>query len=121
MDVSRIAGFGFTGAVAELDEDEHLDSRVGEPLNLRLLEQAHWQQAASVQDGHQPRIDPDNAELEELGDGIRIYRLYEVDGFMDGHPAVITRHVVKTLVGGEWQSELEIDCYKRPGGPTIAL
>ena len=104
----------------EFDE-ECLQMSPAEALSLRLSEQEHWEQAESVQDGRQPRVDPDGADLEEIDDGIRLYRPHDVDGEMDGLPAVITQRLVKRLEAGSWRTEVVVDSYHRAGGPPIAL
>src|SRR5207302_8416151 len=66
-----------------LEAQEHLypalnlDSHAPQTLQARLQQQAHWRQAAAVQGGEQPATDPDAYELEELRDGLRLYRVRE--------------------------------------------
>ena len=64
-------------------------------LRKRLEQQAHWERADAVRDGRQLPIDPDGDDLEELGDG---YRLYWVS-----HAGTEPRRVCKRLVEGRWQ------------------
>jgi hypothetical protein len=92
-----------------------------ETLSLRLTEQEHWQQAESVRDGRQPLIDPDGPDLEEIDHGVRQYCLHDVEGEMDGLPAVITQRLVKRMMAGIWTTEIVIDSYRRADGPPIAL
>jgi hypothetical protein len=90
---------------------------VAEALGFRLAQQEHWRQAAAVGDGRQLRIDPDGAELEQLGDRVRIYRLHEAYGRIDGHAAILTQRLVKRLTpDGAWESELVVDSYQHIGG-----
>ena len=96
-------------------------SNSGQALTLRLSEQEQWQQAESVQDGRQPRKDPDGGELEAIEDATRFYRVFEVDGELDGAPVVIAQRLVKRLEHGIWRSEVVVDSYRRSGPPSIAL
>ena len=64
-------------------------------LKKRLEQQEHWRQADAVRDGRQLPIDPDGDELEEIGDGIRLYSLRRT--------ATEIRRVCKRLVDGRWQ------------------
>ena len=75
-------------------------------LQKRIEEQAHWQQARAVRDGRLPPRDPDALELEEIRDGIRLYRREQRRTVVDGRAAVVTVRVVKQLVGDEWQRSL---------------
>jgi hypothetical protein len=117
MDNSTVAELSFE----ELSFEAVNGGLSGEALRLRLTEQEQWEEAESVLDGRQPRVDPDNADLEELGDGTRIYRLHEVDGTMDDLPARISRRLVKRLEAGAWVSDIVVDSYQRAGGPPIPL
>jgi len=92
--------------------------RVGaEAVTFRVAQQTHWEQAEAVGDGRQPRIDPDGIELEEIDEGIGIYRSHEVPGTMDGRPAILSQHLVKRLANGEWENDVEVDCYRYPDEP----
>jgi hypothetical protein len=87
--------------------------RVGvEALTFRLAQQAQWEQAEAVGNGRQPRIDPDGVELEEIDEGVRIYRSHEVPGTMDGRPAILSQRLVKRLANGYWENDVEVDCYR---------
>lgn len=50
-----------------------MDAAGAEKLRRRIEQQQHWRQAPAVLDGRQPSIDPDQNDLVELGDGLRIY------------------------------------------------
>jgi hypothetical protein len=63
-------------------------------LYRRIEQQRHWEQADAVRDGRQLPVDPDGDELEELGDGIRIYAVRR-----DGE----TIRRCKRLIDGRWQ------------------
>jgi len=113
---------GLAGVRGGLDEDGAvIVADTAHALSLRLTAQEHWEQAASVRDGLQPRIDPDYGDLEQLDEGVRSYRLHECEGTMDGLPALVSRRLVKRLVAGAWETEVVVDSYKRSGGPQIAL
>ena len=101
--------------------EHHALSNSGQALSLRLTEQEHWQQAESVEDGRQPRKDPDGGELEAIENATRFYRVFEVDGEMDGAPAVIAQRLVKRLEHGIWRSEVVVHSYRPSGPPSIAL
>ena len=72
-----------------------MDAAGAAALRRRLEEQQHWREAQAVRDGRQPCVDPDRAELIELGDG---YRLYSFIG-------AGRRIVRKSLAGEFWQFE----------------
>jgi hypothetical protein len=62
-----------------------------------------------VQQGEQPAADPDAQSLEELGDGIRIYRR-ETETFMvNGGDSRIPHRLCKRLVEGRWETSIEVD------------
>ena len=50
-----------------------MDAAGAEKLRWRIEQQQHWRYAEAVLDGRQPSVDPDLAELEEFGEGLRIY------------------------------------------------
>jgi hypothetical protein len=83
-----------------------MDAAGAKELRKRLEGQAHWTQAAAVQDGRQPPTDPDAPHLEELGDGIRYYEREEHPTTVDGREAVVTLRIVKELVDGEWRGTM---------------
>lgn len=72
-----------------------MDALGAAALRRRLEEQQHWRQAQAVRDGRQPLVDPDRDELEQLGDGYRLYRFHGAGG----------RIVRKSLAGEFWQVE----------------
>lgn len=121
MDSSQVSLLTFEGVNGGPGEEGRVIVPSAEALCLRLSEQEHWEQAESVHDGRQPRCDPDHADLEELGDGIRTYRLHEVDGTMDDLPARISQRLVKRLEAGVWETEFVVDSYQRGSSPPIAL
>jgi hypothetical protein len=53
-------------------------------------------------------------ELEEIDEGVRIYRSHEVPGTMDGHPAILTQRLVKRLANGNWENDVDVECYRYP-------
>ena len=50
-----------------------MDAAGAGELQRRIEEHQHWRQAEAVRDGRQPAADPDAQELEEIGDGLRLY------------------------------------------------
>jgi hypothetical protein len=79
-------------------------------LNARLQQQAHWRQAAAVQGGEQPATDPDGGELEELRDGLRLYRVREQHrDVVDGRRVLVTQRLTKRLVDGRWAIVYEVE------------
>ncbi|MFL5755960.1 MAG: hypothetical protein ACJ77N_06635, partial [Chloroflexota bacterium] len=72
-------------------------------LEGRLAQQAHWRQAPAVRSGEQPTTDPDGHELEELGEGLRLYRTREQQReIIEGRNMLVTRRLTKRLVEGRW-------------------
>ncbi|HEX9314810.1 MAG TPA: hypothetical protein VGA71_05280, partial [Actinomycetota bacterium] len=60
--------------------------------------------------------DPDAQELEEIGDGVRLYGREEQRLTVDGRPALVTFRVVKRLVDGRWErAEVREDPDDGPG------
>lgn len=99
-----------------------MELQVAGALSFRLAQQEHWRQADGVRDGRQSHVDPHGAELEELGDRVRVYRLHEAHGRIDGRQAVITQRLVKRLgPDGIWESDLVVDSYQHVGGPDVAV
>ena len=102
----------------QLDYEWVVEREGAEVLSFRLAQQAQWNEAGAVRDGHQPPSDPDGAELEEIDDGVRIYRLQHVPGTMDGRPAILSQRLVKRLENGHWEGDLEVDCYRYADLPS---
>jgi len=50
-----------------------MDTAGARALRRRIVQQAHWCEAAAVREGRQPRLDPDLEALVELRHGERIY------------------------------------------------
>jgi hypothetical protein len=96
----------------EAGEDWAVERLGAEALSFRIEQQAHWQQAESVLDGRQVRVDPDGLELEEVDNGLRVYRMHEVPGMMDGRRALLSQRLVKRLVDGVWESDLVVESYR---------
>jgi hypothetical protein len=95
-----------------LNEDWVVTREGAEALKFRLEQQMQWQGATAVRAGRQPQVDPDGAELEAIGDGIRVYRAHEVPGVMDGRAALLTQRLVKRLEKAHWESDVEVECYR---------
>jgi hypothetical protein len=74
-----------------------MDAKGARILRFRLEQQRQWELADAVQEGRQPRHDPDATELTELRDGLRIYG----EG---GRPTI-----AKRLVDGWWRAEVYED------------
>jgi hypothetical protein len=73
-----------------------VDAAGAERLRLRIEQQQHWRQAASVLDGRQPPTDPDQEQLQTFDEGIRFYA-----------PRVTQKGIVrmcKRLVDGTWEN-----------------
>jgi hypothetical protein len=83
-----------------------LDAAGAEELRKRLEEQRHWRQAEAVRDGRQPATDPDQLELEEIGEGVRYYGREQQRTTLAGRPVLITLRMTKTLVDGSWERTL---------------
>jgi hypothetical protein len=93
-----------------------MDAAGAAELQKRIEEHQHWRQAAAVRDGRQPPADPDAEELEEIGDGVRLYGREEQLLTVDGRPALVTFRVAKQLVDGHWErAEISEDPDDRPG------
>ena len=76
-------------------KDRPVDAAGAEKLRWRIEQQQHWRLAQSVLDGRQPSIDPDQNDLVEIGDGVRIYSTRVTrDGVV---------HLCKRLVDGVWE------------------
>ena len=53
-----------------------------------------------------------------IGDGVRVYRVHEVPGVMDGRAALLTQRLVKRLENACWESDVEVD--DRPSERLVA-
>lgn len=95
-----------------LDEEWVVMREGAEALSFRLEQQMQWQEATAVRAGRQPSVDPDGAELEGIGEGVRVYRSHEVPGMMDGRAALLTQRLVKRLESDYWDSDVEVECYR---------
>jgi len=82
-----------------------MDAAGAAELRKRLEQQHHWRLAEAVRDGRQPATDPDFLELEEIGDGVRLYR---AENGAEGH------RMTKRLVDGHWQTSYEVDGQTAP-------
>ena|SRR6266550_3529420 len=96
----------------QLDQQWVVERVGAEALSFRIAQQANWEEAEAVRDGRQQRIDPEGAELQEIDEGIRVYRSHEVPGTMDGRPAILSQLLVKRLENGRWESEVEVEGYR---------
>jgi len=87
-----------------------MESGSARTLLARLEQQAHWERADAVRRGEQPAIDPDAWELEELRDGLRLYRTREEHrDLVDGRPALVIQRLTKHLVDGWWATVYEVE------------
>jgi len=87
-----------------------MDAVGAKELQTRLAHQEHWQQAAAVRRGDQPKADPDVWELEEIGEGIRLYSVREEQQrIVEGAEALVTTRMTKRLVDGWWQTRYEVE------------
>lgn len=83
-----------------------MDRSGADVLRRRIEEQEHWRQAAAVQAGRQAHVDPDRAELQELGQGVRLYGVEQRHEVADGYRALVTWRVCKRLREGYWERDL---------------
>jgi hypothetical protein len=91
-----------------------MDFQGPQTLGERLQQQAHWRQAAAVQRGDQPATDPDAYELEELRDGLRLYRVREQRRqVVEGRRILVTQRLTKRLVNDRWTTVYEVE-HTRP-------
>ena len=72
-----------------------MDAAGADSLRWRLEQQAQWRHAQAVLDGRQPSIDPDLADLTEIGEGLRLYSSRPT---RDG-----VARLCKRLVDGVWE------------------
>ena len=72
-----------------------MDAAGADSLRWRLEQQAQWRHAQAVLDGRQPSIDPDLADLTEIGEGLRLYSSRPT---RDG-----AARLCKRLVDGVWE------------------
>jgi hypothetical protein len=86
-----------------------MDANGARELSKRLEAQEHWRQAPAVLRGEQPATDPDAPELEELGDGIRLYRRENQPSAIQGAGSRQTLRLCKRLVDGRWETSYEAD------------
>jgi hypothetical protein len=83
-----------------------MDAAGAEELRKRIEEQRHWRRAAAVRDGRQPATDPDQFELEEIGEDVRYYGREQQRTAVAGRPVLVTFRMTKTLVDGSWETSL---------------
>jgi hypothetical protein len=86
-----------------------MDGNGARELSRRLEAQEHWRQATAVQTGEQPAADPDGQDLEELGDGIRLYRREAKAGMFNESDSRVGDRLCKRLVDGRWETSIEVD------------
>jgi hypothetical protein len=86
-----------------------MDANGARELSKRLVAQEHWRQATAVQNGQQPAADPDAQDLEELGDGIRLYGRETQFSRANGRDSPVTHRLCKRLVDGRWETSFEVD------------
>jgi hypothetical protein len=86
-----------------------MDANGARELSKRLESQQHWRQADAVVRGEQPASDPDAQDLEELGEGVRLYGVETTRMTVEGLPAVVTHRLCKRLQDDRWEVTLEIE------------
>jgi uncharacterized caspase-like protein len=87
-----------------------MDANGAQTLRARLEQQEHWRQAEAVAHGEQPATDPDAWELDELGDGVRLYDIREEHRqVIDGQPVLVIQRMTKRLVNGRWDTVYEVE------------
>ena len=86
-----------------------MDANGARELSRRLEAHEHWRQAPAVLRGEQSATDPDAPDLEELGDGIRLYRREVHAAGANGAAASVTQRLCKRLVDGRWETSIETE------------
>jgi hypothetical protein len=87
-----------------------MDATGARRLQTRLEDQEHWRRAEAVARGEQPRVDPDALDLEETGEGIRLYGTREEHRrTIDGVPTLVIERMTKRLVDGSWHTVYEVE------------
>jgi hypothetical protein len=86
-----------------------MDAHGARELSKRLEAHEHWRQAPAVLSGEQSATDPDAPELEELGDGIRLYRREVQAGALNGASGRVTQRLCKRLIDGRWVTSIETE------------
>jgi hypothetical protein len=87
-----------------------MDAHGAQTLRDRLEQQEHWRQAEAVAHGQQPATDPDSSDLDELGDGVRLYGVREEHRqVVDGQPVLVIQRMTKHLVDGRWETVYEVE------------
>lgn len=86
-----------------------MDANGARELSRRLEAHEHWRQAPAVLRGEQSATDPDAPELEELGDGIRLYRREAQPSRINGTTSPVAHRLCKRLVDGRWETSFEVD------------
>jgi hypothetical protein len=86
-----------------------MDANGARELSKRLEAHEHWRQAPAVARGEQPATDPDAPDLEELGDGIRLYRRETEPSTNNGTTSPVAQRLCKRLVDGRWVTSMETD------------
>ena len=86
-----------------------MDANGARELSKRLEAHEHWRQAPAVARGEQPATDPDAPDLEELGDGIRLYRRESEPTTNNGTTSPVGHRLCKRLVDGRWVTSMETE------------
>jgi hypothetical protein len=86
-----------------------MDANGARELSKWLEAQAHWRLAVAVQRGEQPASDPDAQDLEEFGDGVRLYRRETEPSLVGGRDSRASHRLCKRLVDGRWETSIEVD------------
>ena len=87
-----------------------MDATGSGKLRTRIEQQEHWCQALAVQQGLQPKTDPDGFDLEEIREDLRLYSVREQQRqLIAGRPELVTRRLTKQLVDGWWQTRYETE------------
>ena len=86
-----------------------MDAAGAELIRQRIEQHEHWRPAEAVVEGTQSPVDPDRDELEELGNGTRIYGLQQRHEIVEGTHALTTYRLQKRIVSGHWERELIVE------------
>jgi len=88
----------------------HMDSLGAQSLRARIEQQEHWRQAAAVIRGAQSATDPDAGDVEDIGDGVRLYATREEQRQeIDGRPTLVVRRLTKRIVDGRWETFYDVE------------
>jgi hypothetical protein len=87
-------------------------------LTWRIECQTHWARAPAVQAGKQARHDPDEQQLVELREDVRLYRPQTFEERVSGGSRLVARRMTKRVVDGWWTTQwVDVDPTARMTAP----